>query len=566
MNYKIWVVINLKYRWLHLSDIHFAYKNYDTNRLREELFKKLEEISNHNKIDFLFITGDLTDKNAEYTKELYKFIDNLISTLKLDKHYLFIVPGNHDLERSQPRELLLQSLVKEKDEKFVYDGLDEKTIYTLIYAQNKYFMLYRDLKGEEYPKDTIHFIKKINDVNIIHLNTSWMCGTDREEGKIFIGVNKLYDVLRKVDIKPEELNIAIGHHSIDCLHKRDKEQLNSLFRKFHIDFYLSGHLHKSSIAYDYHTNTHFCSCRQVRSDNYDSGGFILGNIDTENRKSYIEFYKWHQKGYWTHDTDVGPNAPEGIYTINTSKFPSAEHIVIIHKTMNAPLNKNKLLKEMGFENVPVYQYPYTNIEIKSIKEWMKHKRCTETFIRNIISKLDNNVIHLFSLSQIPLLILIGYLFQNDSNDIKVYQLDEEQKWVLDSVDAKSIPLYTDFIESDNKDKKLIVTIEISSKIDHDDIDVYLNTKKHSVIKFTIDGPERYKVLYTSQIKEIKNEFRRTMEKYIGNYEEIHLFCAAPVALSVEIGRCILKSMWPRVFLYNYRKNKSPKYELAFYIN
>jgi len=63
----------MKYRWVHLSDIHFAYKDYFSNRIRDQLFKKLQQISRQDKVNFLFITGDLTDKNADYTEELYKF-------------------------------------------------------------------------------------------------------------------------------------------------------------------------------------------------------------------------------------------------------------------------------------------------------------------------------------------------------------------------------------------------------------------------------------------------------------------------------------------------------------
>ncbi|GEM_PF-2279927 len=559
----------MKYRWVHLSDIHFAYKDYYSNRLREELFKRLKEISRQNKVNFLFITGDVTDKNADYTDDLYKFIDNLLNILRLDENHFFIVPGNHDLERCQSRELILQGIKEKKDDDFVYN-LKEDTVNMLISSQKKYFELYKKLKNEDYPIEKIHFIKEVDGVNIVHLNTSWLCGVDGEEGNLFIGADKLYDVLKIASISPERLNIAIGHHSFDCLHNKEQEQISSLFRSFYIDFYLSGHVHQSLIYYDYHIDTHFCVCRQMKSDSYDSGGLAIGNIDTENGDNYIEFYTWKQKGYWAPDTDIGSQASNGVYRINSPKFPSTKFkekpIVVIHKAMNTPVNQEKLLNDMGFGNVPVYQYPFANVEINTKEEWMEHKENTEGFIKGIISRLENNIVHIFPLSQIPLLIYMGYLFQDDNNNIKIYQLDENGEWVLDSNDANPIPLKSTFMKNNYESKKLIAIIEVSSKINDSDINIYVNTTENSILRFTIDEPERFKVLYTTQVKEIKKEFRREMEKYINDYDEIHLFCAVPAALAIEIGRCILKSMWPKVFLYNYRRNNTPRYELAFNIN
>ena len=53
--------------WLHISDIHYHYSSYESLRLREEFIKKIQEISNNTKIDCIFCTGDLADKNGDYS-------------------------------------------------------------------------------------------------------------------------------------------------------------------------------------------------------------------------------------------------------------------------------------------------------------------------------------------------------------------------------------------------------------------------------------------------------------------------------------------------------------------
>lgn len=561
----------MKYRWVHLSDIHFAYKNYQTNRLRERLFEKTKEIIRQDKVNFLFITGDITDRNYKYDMDLYKFISELLKIMGLDERHMFIVPGNHDVNRFDERKEKLEQIKNAGDKGLeIVHNMDSPTVKMLLSAQQKYFDMYRNIKKEEYPVETIHFVREVDGAKIIHLNTSWLCGIDGEEGRLFLGSDKLYDCLKNAGMKEEDLNIAIGHHSFECFNKREQDQLKALFNEYNIDFYLSGHVHEALINYNGYINTHFCVCRQMRSDSYDAGGLVIGNIDTESGDNKIEFYAWNKKGYWTWDTEVGYEAPYGTYHFNTHKFPARKYkekpVVIIHKTLNTPVNQQKLLNDMGFKNVPVYNYQYSNIEIILAEEWEEHKINTEGFINGIISSLQDNVVYIFPLSQIPLLIDIGYILQNDNNNIKIYQFDANDRWVINSENAEEIPVTINYIENNPKTKKLIVVLEISSEIKNEDIDVHISTSENSILRFTIDDPQRYRVMYESQVKDVKGRFRSETERYIYDYDEIHLFAAMPAGLSIEVGRCILRSMWPRVYLYNYNRKNEPKYQFVFSIN
>lgn len=561
----------MKYRWIHLSDIHFAYKNYQSDRLRGKLFEKVKEIVRQDKVNFLFITGDITDRDSEYDSDLYKFLSEMITIMDLDKKHIFLVPGNHDVSRSDDRMIQLERIkdAGEKGMEMVHE-LDNGTVEMLLSSQHKFYDLYKYITQEEYPVKDIHFIREVDGAKIIHFNTSWLCGMDGEEGRLFLGSDKLYYCLKDANLKEEDLNIAIGHHSFECFHRKEQDQLKAFLKEYNIDFYLSGHVHEALINYNGHIDTHFCICRQMRSDSYDAGGLAIGNVDTESGNNKIEFHAWNQRGYWTWDTEVGHEAPYGIYNFNTTKFPAAKYrekpVVIIHKTMNTPVNQQKLLNDMGFENVPVYHYQYSNIEISTNEEWEEHKYNTESFTKGVIKSLQNNIVHIFPLSQIPLLVEMGYILQNDNNNIKIYQFDANEKWVLGMENAEEIPVCVEYIENNPQTKKLIVVLEISSKVKNDDIDVHISTVDNSILRFTIDDPLRYKVIYESQVKAVKNKFRNETEKYISQYDEIHLFASMPAGLSVEVGRCVLKSMWPKVFLYNYRRYNEPKYQFALSIN
>ena len=51
----------MQIRFLHISDIHCGYENYDVAKLREKLAPQLLKFTQEKgqKIDYLFITGDL---------------------------------------------------------------------------------------------------------------------------------------------------------------------------------------------------------------------------------------------------------------------------------------------------------------------------------------------------------------------------------------------------------------------------------------------------------------------------------------------------------------------------
>ncbi len=64
-------------KWLHLSDLHFNYKNYDSENLKSSLIKTLSDIKD---IEFIVITGDCIyqfDRNLKNTDNLVDFIEKI---------------------------------------------------------------------------------------------------------------------------------------------------------------------------------------------------------------------------------------------------------------------------------------------------------------------------------------------------------------------------------------------------------------------------------------------------------------------------------------------------------
>ena len=89
--------------WLHISDFHFrAGDPYDRDVVLRALVESVKRFrANSHAPDLVFATGDIaySGKADEY-KLATQFFDDLLDATGLDRRHLFLVPGNHDVDRS----------------------------------------------------------------------------------------------------------------------------------------------------------------------------------------------------------------------------------------------------------------------------------------------------------------------------------------------------------------------------------------------------------------------------------------------------------------------------------
>src|SRR5512137_1027717 len=103
--------------WLHLSDWHQSGSEFDRQVVRRALLKDIRERARISpdleKIDFVVFSGDLAynGKSEEYLAAKEQFFQPILDACGLNPEQLFIVPGNHDLDRKQ-FELLPSGLKK----------------------------------------------------------------------------------------------------------------------------------------------------------------------------------------------------------------------------------------------------------------------------------------------------------------------------------------------------------------------------------------------------------------------------------------------------------------------
>src|SRR5271165_980571 len=96
--------------WLHISDFHIkAGDSYDRNVVLGALVRSVAWYREQQgrQVDLIFATGDIANfgKAAEY-EIATKFFDDLIRAAGIEKSRLFVIPGNHDVDRAIGKRLL----------------------------------------------------------------------------------------------------------------------------------------------------------------------------------------------------------------------------------------------------------------------------------------------------------------------------------------------------------------------------------------------------------------------------------------------------------------------------
>lgn len=264
-------IINRKqpiFRWVHLSDIHFQTKGegYSTKKIRRELPIYLKKIFKKQQCDAIFITGDFRyAPNGTKPETVIKYVKEIAESLNLSNEKVIIVPGNHDLLRTDDRDNVIDRVRPNyKAGLGIIDNIDLLSLandFSFYNAIQKNFyngldINRRDPKNPEIMKNP-HDVIEFGPCSILLLNTALTAGRkgntvhtqekkldlDRDEHRLIIGNSYLDELLHNRNCnKPI---IAIGHHGLDMLQDHEKERVSTIFMDNDVKLYLCGHAHTS---------------------------------------------------------------------------------------------------------------------------------------------------------------------------------------------------------------------------------------------------------------------------------------------------------------------------------
>lgn len=278
-------------KWVHISDIHFNYSNYNTDVLREKL---TEFLSEENDIDFILITGDSIYQYGKYddVEISIKYINDIVSACGCDSTNVYLCPGNHDINRNDSARNQIISQIREKKL-----AIDEASAHKLMgLGHEKFKNMYREITGKKYVSfDVAEVSKDGKKYRIINLDTCLLSKDDEDDGQISIQTNKLFEINKKIKAD-DYLNIAIMHHGIDFFENKAGKGFQHWIEDHKIDAVFCGHSHRAGIKTYDETKSEI---KQFTSgaaiiDSYAIPSFYICNFDEKEWVIEVELYTFSE--------------------------------------------------------------------------------------------------------------------------------------------------------------------------------------------------------------------------------------------------------------------------------
>ena len=251
-----------KLTWLHLSDWHQKGKEFDRKVVLDGLLADIQDRAKISpdlkRIDFIVFSGDLaySGKPEEYQAAKENLLSPLLEACGLGPERLFIVPGNHDLDRGAfellPESLLHPLLREDEIQKWLTDEKKKNRLLEPFEAYCRFAKDYAAGTLTAYASQK-HYEIDGKTVALAGFNSALMCGRNKPKGtevddygKIIIGEPQIYDAINHTEVSTADLLVAVLHHPFEWLAEEDRHRIEGrLKEKFH--FILCGHQHSPKV-------------------------------------------------------------------------------------------------------------------------------------------------------------------------------------------------------------------------------------------------------------------------------------------------------------------------------
>ena len=239
--------------WLHISDFHIRGGDpYDRDVVLQALVKSVAGYAQRGRApDLIFATGDIANsgKADEYTLA-GQFFDDLLRAANLNKTRLFVIPGNHDVDRDLG--VGLQRTLESREQADTYFRPDHpkphltQKMRAFLDWHNRYFDGVR-VAPDNSTCGPVQWV----DVNghrlgILPINSALFCLGRDDHNNLWIGRRCLDAALAELKTLETELNIALIHHTLEWLSTGEGTNIHAALESS-VDILLRGHLHEARI-------------------------------------------------------------------------------------------------------------------------------------------------------------------------------------------------------------------------------------------------------------------------------------------------------------------------------
>jgi WD40 repeat protein/predicted MPP superfamily phosphohydrolase len=299
--------LSMKIKWLQFSDLNFSVStSFDAGSAKATLLTCLSELRKETGFNYVFITGDLADKN-DYTSDK-TYVKDILDSAGVASCNVFWAAGNHDIRHSKMRNSIIDKIRGSTPPSREFEAImkeEDKRDFLTNISMSDYIREYEQLFNRKLSPEEIsnaHVSYSLEHCNIVVLNTCLTSSyDDKDQGHLMIMEPNLLSVFDNLRDKNKPL-IVLGHHSRDFFNIKEQGKLSTLFDRVGVDIYLCGHAPHLGCSWFNNTNqnTLQITCGNNTLENNSSiFSFIIGEYDTDTLTLQITPYSYskHNKTF-----------------------------------------------------------------------------------------------------------------------------------------------------------------------------------------------------------------------------------------------------------------------------
>ncbi len=311
--------------WLHLSDWHQRGNDFGRQVVRDALLRDIRDRAQLapglTRLDFIVFSGDVAfhGKAAEYEAAVAHLFEPVLKATGLPADRLFIVPGNHDLDRDAfkflPQALHQPFTLEGEVQEWLANEEERSCLLRPFRAYEEFVTRFAsgDLSAYTCIREVVIDDRR---VALLGLNSALMCARNRNHigevedyGHLVVGEPQLHDALARIE--DADLRIAVVHHPFPWLANFDRHRVaRRLGAACHL--ILHGHEHVPEVHRDRGT-TGDCLYipagasydRRVPDHQRYANSYNLVEIDLETGRGIVYLRRWNDtRTCWEADTDA----------------------------------------------------------------------------------------------------------------------------------------------------------------------------------------------------------------------------------------------------------------------
>lgn len=258
------------FSWIHLSDIHIGHGDATHVEDQKLVLGALRRDVEHRlafgapQPDAIFVTGDIAFSGGcrtpdEYTRAV-QWLADIAKTAGLGFDSVFVVPGNHDVQRTADKPMTARTLLSQlrKGEASLDEALTDSAARAQLTARQTNYLAFAkglapacradaEAAGAQLYWRHILTVRGGLRVRLVGLNTALLAADEAvfesDQGRLWLGTRQFAAAFTEPEVAPDELVVVLSHHPLRD-HWLADETAAARWIRSHAHLHLSGHVHE----------------------------------------------------------------------------------------------------------------------------------------------------------------------------------------------------------------------------------------------------------------------------------------------------------------------------------